>query len=249
MSSKGFIVGGAGGAPLNFKIVGGTEQPAQPKENTIWVNTENEISSWVCSPVQPAEPAEGMVWIKTGYNSNVLVEALKKNSIALYILNAHQYVAEAWAVCSCSVFQNEVWTDTRYWLVKDGQPQYDILGSFKKSKYGSYDSTGSVTYKTDHILLSCGQYASVQITSENNIKSSVYSTLCVEVNLASSNSNGGDINYVALGSASAKGKYPTQGLRTIDITNVTSDNPLILRCTRGNAEGTSTAKFYNVWLE
>lgn len=35
-----------GGASLNFKVVGGTSTPASPKENTIWVNTDTEITSW-----------------------------------------------------------------------------------------------------------------------------------------------------------------------------------------------------------
>lgn len=40
-----FNVSGGGGAALNFKVVGGTTQPSNPKENTIWVNTSQEITS------------------------------------------------------------------------------------------------------------------------------------------------------------------------------------------------------------
>jgi len=42
-----------GGAPLNFKVVGGTSQPANPKENTIWVNTATEIENWIFSTFDP----------------------------------------------------------------------------------------------------------------------------------------------------------------------------------------------------
>lgn len=38
-------LGGSGGAPLNFKVVG-NPQPASPKENTIWVDTDAEITGW-----------------------------------------------------------------------------------------------------------------------------------------------------------------------------------------------------------
>lgn len=44
--AKGFKAGSGGGAPLNFKVVGGTSQPSNPKENTIWVNTDKEITGW-----------------------------------------------------------------------------------------------------------------------------------------------------------------------------------------------------------
>ena len=47
--AKGFKHGAGGVSALNFKIVGGTEQPVDPKENTLWVNTQTEISGWVVS--------------------------------------------------------------------------------------------------------------------------------------------------------------------------------------------------------
>jgi hypothetical protein len=50
---KGFKHGGGGGSDLNFKVVGGTSAPSSPKENTIWVNTNTEISSWDFSATQP----------------------------------------------------------------------------------------------------------------------------------------------------------------------------------------------------
>ena len=52
--------GGGGIAGLNFKVVGGTTQPTNPKENTIWVNTNTDITSWVFSAGQPESPTEGL---------------------------------------------------------------------------------------------------------------------------------------------------------------------------------------------
>lgn len=37
------------GDGLNFEVVGGTTQPANPKENTIWINTDVEITRWYFS--------------------------------------------------------------------------------------------------------------------------------------------------------------------------------------------------------
>lgn len=47
-----YVMGG--GDNLNFEVVGGTTQPSNPKENTIWVNTSTDISSWSFSPTYPA---------------------------------------------------------------------------------------------------------------------------------------------------------------------------------------------------
>ena len=41
-----FNITGGAAANLNFKVVGGTIKPTSPKENTIWVNTDTEISNW-----------------------------------------------------------------------------------------------------------------------------------------------------------------------------------------------------------
>ena len=41
------------GAPLNFKIVGGTTEPTNPKENMIWVNTDQKITGWNFSATDP----------------------------------------------------------------------------------------------------------------------------------------------------------------------------------------------------
>ena len=42
-----------GGDNLNFKIVGGTTQPSNPKENTMWVNTGYRIHAWDFGAAEP----------------------------------------------------------------------------------------------------------------------------------------------------------------------------------------------------
>ena len=48
---KALPLGGSGG--LNFDVVGGTTEPTNPKENTIWVNTETKIEYWSLEPTEP----------------------------------------------------------------------------------------------------------------------------------------------------------------------------------------------------
>lgn len=47
------IAGIQTGVELNFKVVGGTTEPTSSSENTIWVNTDVEITSWVFSATEP----------------------------------------------------------------------------------------------------------------------------------------------------------------------------------------------------
>ena len=69
----------AGGAALNFKIIGGTEQPENPMENTIWVDTDVDITGWEFSTTEPANPVPGMVWIYHSTTSSAKFNALKKS--------------------------------------------------------------------------------------------------------------------------------------------------------------------------
>lgn len=107
---EAFIVRrGGGGAGLNFKVVGGTEAPANPKENTIWVNTPVEITGYLLAAEQPAELTEGLVWIKTGTSSGVAFNALKKNVLTVYPLSAMQVIGGSWQKVTSVSYQGGEW--------------------------------------------------------------------------------------------------------------------------------------------
>lgn len=112
-------IGGGSGGGLNFKVVG-NPQPSNPKENTIWLNTDVDITGWVFSATEPENLEEGMVWIYTGTSSSVEFNALKKNGITVYPLSAKQYVSGAWADKTAKSYQGGKWVDWFYYLMKDG---------------------------------------------------------------------------------------------------------------------------------
>lgn len=99
---------GSGGNPLNFKVVGGTSKPGNPKENTIWINTDTEITSWIFSTTQPAGE-EGMVWFSTGAGSSSEFNALKKNNITVNPMQVKQYIDGAWVKKEGFLYQNGTW--------------------------------------------------------------------------------------------------------------------------------------------
>ena len=100
--------GGGGGGGLNFQVVGGTTAPSNPKENTIWINTTEKITSWIFSATEPQNPIPGMVWIRTGVSSPAEFNALKKNGIQVYPISAKQYVSGAWVNVTVKIYQDAV---------------------------------------------------------------------------------------------------------------------------------------------
>lgn len=113
----GNLGGGSGG--LNFKVVG-NPQPANAKENTIWVNTDTPVAGYYFSATQPENMAEGEVWILTGTESDVAFNALKKNGIHVYPISSKQYVGGALVDKTVKSYQNGEWVD--WW---DGSTLYD----------------------------------------------------------------------------------------------------------------------------
>lgn len=117
--------GGGGIAGLNFKVVGGTTQPTNPRENTIWVNTSNDITGWVFASKAPTA-SEGLVWFSTSSISSVAFNAVKKNGIWVYPAGCQQYVSGAWVTKNAKTYQSGTWKDWVFWLYKDGVKEVEF---------------------------------------------------------------------------------------------------------------------------
>ena len=173
-----------GGGGLNFSVVGGVTQPNDPKENTIWVNTEHKITSWAFSATEPAEPVAGMVWISTGDSSGVAFNALKKNAIQVYPLSAKQYVDGAWVDVTAYSYQGGEWVGWITYLYNLGDECEDITGGWTYKKgFGSC----SVTKNSDNIYVACTEGSSgaavsvyptnkIDLTSKSKLKLNFSST-------------------------------------------------------------------------
>ena len=118
------IINMTGSAPaLNFKVRGGVTQPADPKENAIWVNTDIPITGRVLSVSEPSAPSEGMVWIITGTKSAVAFNALKKDTLMVYPTACKQYVGGAWVSKSAQSYIGGQWVDWFTYLFMEGSGQ------------------------------------------------------------------------------------------------------------------------------
>lgn len=127
------MVGGSGSAALDFKVVGGTSAPSSPTENTIWVNTDTEITSWIFSATEPEGPLDGVVWFSTGTTSTVVFNALKENGIRIYLIAAKQYINGVWTYKTCEIYQGGKWVSLREWkgeLYVSGEDWSHITGGW-----------------------------------------------------------------------------------------------------------------------
>ena len=97
------------GNDLNFEVVGGTVQPENPKENTIWVEASDEITGWSFSEKEPTEPIAGMVWIKTGTKTGISFNALVEKEIILTLIYAQKFDGSTWNFVNAEAYQNGAW--------------------------------------------------------------------------------------------------------------------------------------------
>lgn len=174
-----FNTTGGGGAPLNFKVVGGTSTPSSPEENTIWVNTSTEISRWLFSPIEPTSPKEGMVWFFANTSSSVTFNALKKDNIRLCPTVTKQYENSTWVTKTAQGYQNGKWTKlqvSKYYIFQAGVgPSVTLKHSAAEGMSASH-TTASIIHK----VTGAAQLAATWGTSKIKVKG--YTRLCAKAN-------------------------------------------------------------------
>lgn len=181
---NGNLGGGSGG--LNFKVVGGTTAPSNPKDNTIWVNTNVPITGWTFSATQPEAPADGKdgpVWFQTSAASTVEFNALKKNVIQVYPVSASQYISGEWAAKTAKSWQYSKWAD--WWngeLYQDGNEYTAITGGWIGTPKGyasdaNTAGTPTITRGEEAMTMQMATLAGAMIHTAKKIDLTDYSTL------------------------------------------------------------------------
>ena len=186
------------GAGLNFKIVGGTVQPASPKENTIWINTDTPIGEYQFSATEPTTRADGTafqngdVWIRTVSNHYVFFNALKKNGIKVCPYMAYQFNGVEWSYKEAKLYQNE-WKDFIRYIYRLGNEYEEVtqgwVGGYVS---GTYYSTGTVTKNEESISLTASGKKAVVLRTSTPIEVTDFKTILIHVkSVKTSGSNNG----------------------------------------------------------
>lgn len=241
-----------GGGGLNFKVVGGTTAPSNPKENMIWVNTSTKITSYIFSAEEPTNPTPGMVWISTGTSSTVEFDALKKNGIQVYPISAKQYVGGAWVNKTTQIYQGGKWIDLIKCLYNYGDECADVTGGWIAVQPQSSYPKDTTTKNADNLYLASNwngtSGTSAGWTFQNPVNVTAHKTLKVLATIVGSNYNRiclyAGTSYADTSIASIDNSVGENIEISLDISNVSGEYKVCI-----GAWGGSDITIHKVWLE
>jgi hypothetical protein len=188
-ASAGGAIGG-----LDFVMIGSTTPPENAVQNTVWVNTDTEVTSWVLSAEEPESPAAGMVWAKIDTTSNVPVAApVGGDWFILNISSVKQHIGGEWIGKGAKTYQNGEWivsasADLRTYLFNNGVINTELTGGiyypalsddsihFEKN---SISGGTTYTYSTkEKVNLTDYSVVKARCISGNTIESAIF-RICV----------------------------------------------------------------------
>lgn len=200
---------------------------ASVKENTIWVDTNTKITSHAFSATEPTNPVEGMVWFKVGATSVAPFNALKKNSIMVYVDGCSQYISGAWVAKNAQIYQGE-WKSlaiTTIYLFDGTNDVTATSGEWEKwSGTGSFSIADGVLKMT--VPKKVGDAHTAIFRHKTAVNMSAYNTVTVTMGTISSYANNRcyvcvyDANQTQIASAKL---VKTTTVYTLDVSGVTQD--------------------------
>ena len=226
---EAFLYGNGEQNPLNFRVIGSLVQPAAPKENTIWVNTDTTITSWVFAPEAPTNPEGGMIFFKTDKTSPVGFNALRKNEIAVLPTSAQQYIGGQWKNMEAHAYIGGTWV--QFSNVKL------VIFAVGRGLGGGVTGFSNASHDSNRIKASKILYASKgggdSIVSKESVDVTAYKTATFSgINCgfnANGNANSSSISVFVGGASGNIGVTTTGGSATlasnktvtVDISNIT----------------------------
>lgn len=247
---------GSGGAALNFKIVPGLTQPETASENTIWVKTDEKITSWAISTNAPEAPQEGMVWIPISDSGAISLRILKKKFVEVYPLPAKQYVGGEFVQKDTMIFQDGVWLSlippgALYW---DGDECVETTNGWRLDTGRHSDSSpyvsGDGSLNTYTISLTIDKkWESIQAATKQKISLAGFSKLCCEHSGASANLQYG--SSITMDDGVGRARLPESDTPTISVLDISAETGsfyvAVQKFTSGTSFGTTT--IHKVWME
>lgn len=187
----------AGGIDLNYEVVGGTTAPTTfKKENTIWVNTDVEITGHAFEYNAPNYLTTSDIWIQTDIDkAPVSFNAIKKNELMVYPARLKRWDGNGWKSLGGALYQGgmatlvysagEVIFPDQYSTLTKGTGGDDgahtaTISSSKISLYSSWGNNGSYSNASKAFVYSpvidFSQYTKLTVTYSKLLTSSPYWT-------------------------------------------------------------------------
>ncbi len=116
----------SGGGGLSIKIVGGTERPTSPKENTIWVKDsyyENNKAVYNIGYNYPTNPNDGDLFFVISNEKNAYVHVNNKQTVEVSLSQGHKWNAASnkWNVLSFETYAGGEWHDGIVYIILNGE--------------------------------------------------------------------------------------------------------------------------------
>lgn len=264
---SGNLGGGSGG--LNFKIVGETSKPSNPKENTIWVNTDTKITGWYFSATQPENMAEGECWFGMNLSVGMEFNVLKKNSIQVCIFSAVQCVDGVCVRKNAKIYQDGIWAELWDGTLYSAGDEYEgITGGWvaKDADFASHGqdvivptSTRTEEYMTIHVPTSPnGRGSNGALATSNAIDLTNYKTLHFElygtgkwtaVYIGVAKSFSGKFVASKRVAAALESSNIKRGMYTLDVSDLEGEYIVAIQLYNAADPTSMTVYIYNVYLE
>lgn len=217
---------------LNFEVVG-NPKPENPKQNTIWMNT-NSIHNWECGAT---EPSGADTWVKTGKASPYAFNALNRNSLMVYPLCGLQIASSEWKYVETEIYQGG-------WIKLLPEVDFFANGILNTDTFGSL-TVGNHNVTITNSLLYFDPYVNVttselfDVTSFNTIECDVAIYSHVSIKMALIDEKG---NSYALAES---GAWESGGKKNFDISERTGKFYLKITSSGKNGDYTtmSSIKF------
>lgn len=247
---------------MNFRIVGGTTQPEEPVENTIWVNTSTTIAKWNFGGASVSSPVEGMVFIPTYQETASAFSLFKDNEAWFYPGVVSQYESGSWVNKSAQIYQNGAWKAlvVKSTLYSNGDQCTTLTGGWETagnynaasawsstSEWSSYSTIASNYLSVSARSGSSNNYGGI-IGTTNQVQISGYKTLRVKGNISGYNST--TTFYIGVNTSKTISQSPTAYIsltttgsfdRSLSLpSNVTSAYVFILAAVNGGDSSTWT---------
>ena len=179
---------------LNFNIVGGIDEPTNPKENTIWIHTDIDIPNWSIAAFEPSSPNEGDVWIHTLINGGAQINAVYKNALIFNIAKASQYIESQWTDIPMWVYSQNNWNTMQKYMILGGDTCDSVTGGWESvsqrvSSVGTAVNAPVITINPDNIYINQNQAAGGVYRTKNSIDLSGFSSIVFEGDVGGTTDN------------------------------------------------------------
>lgn len=144
----------------DFHVVGGTTQPSNPENNTIWVNTSVSIPI-VCVatgyPSSDVYKVNGAIFIwdnATSWISPNLNVSKEKSKMYLPIFPkaVYQYINGVWVSMTASIYKDKTWIPLGTYLYDSGNTCQNVTGGWTTSTLNTYQSNGMISSTANNTL-------------------------------------------------------------------------------------------------